>query len=94
MSARRRARAAAVSSVPLVEGVPAPAELLDPFHTVWHHQGRYRAWMSGRGWSMPAAERLGVATEAENRRRAAWAGWVREQGWPLDWSLVVVWGRF
>lgn len=91
MSARRRARAAAMAA-PVVEGLPVPPELLDGDHVVWHHQGRYRAWMHARGWSMPASERFGVPAHPVNRRKAAARGWVREAGLDAGWRRLVEWG--
>lgn len=45
---------------PVVSGPAVPPELLDAGHPMWHDQKRYRAYMSGHGWTMPPSERMGL----------------------------------
>lgn len=85
---RRRPRVATV------DGLDAPAELLDPDHPLWRNQTAYHAFMVERGWSLPAAERMGAATHPANRRQAAAAGWAEdnevttELGGHADWHRL------
>ena len=72
-SARRAARAAAV-----VRHAGPLDVLLDPAADAWHDRATYHALMADHGWTMPAAERAGATASPGNRRRAAAAGWARD----------------
>ena len=73
-------------------GVDLPLELLDAEHPVWHSAARYRRWMGRRRWSMPPRDRMGWEASPANRRRAAAAGWARENGIERDFHQLLAWG--
>jgi len=52
--------------------IDVPPELLGAGHPVWHSASRYRRWMGGPGWTIPARDRLRGTDGARpaTRRRA------------------------
>lgn len=80
MTTRRRAARHPKATVAQVAGFEVPPELLDGESAVWHDQRLFREFMAERGWSLPCAERFGVATHPGNRRTSAATGWAAKVG--------------
>ncbi|KAB1917989.1 hypothetical protein F8280_28745 [Micromonospora noduli] len=88
-----------------VAALGVPAEMLLPLAPVWHDRETFVAYMTARGWRLPAPERYGVGNFAnsspENRRRTALACYAREHGhtWPgtglpdQKWINLVMYGE-
>ncbi|MGH3815104.1 MAG: hypothetical protein ACRDUV_22110 [Pseudonocardiaceae bacterium] len=62
----------------MLDGVPP--ELRDADHPLWCDQACYRAWMSGRRWSLPPSERLDVPAFPAKRRQTAASAWALTSG--------------